>query len=289
MKLNARIISFFNRQPDWINLVITSAIVAMLGLVDFFQGHEAFFSVFYLIPVSFVTWQVGIRWGVRVALVCTGVWMVANSIDSGPHPHLLIHLWNTGTRLSVFLIVAFLLAALRRAYDHERTLARTDHLTGAVNRRSFYDLLEQEIQRLRRYGHPFTLMYADLDNFKSVNDQLGHGVGDAVLRDVVATFKQNIRPTDMVARLGGDEFALLLPETGHGGGQEVAERLQRSLLVEMTRFELSITVSFGVITCAEAPLNVNELLRIADELMYSVKESGKNGIRHETLEAKVVA
>ena len=100
-----------------------------------------------------------------------------------------------------------------------RASSRSDPLTGVANSRVFLELLKREIARARRYKRPLTLAYLDLDNFKSVNDILGHAMGDKVLQTVVSTVNANIRVTDVVGRLGGDEFVLLLPETDMQGAR----------------------------------------------------------------------
>ena len=130
--------------------------------------------------------------------------------------------------------------------------------------------------------HPFTLAYIDLDNFKTVNDQLGHATGDQVLRTVVSSVKKNIRRTDIVARLGGDEFALLLPETNQESARVVLSKIQDGLLEEMRKNNWPVTFSIGVLTCRVAPPSTDALVSMADELMYSVKHDGKNGVKYAT-------
>jgi diguanylate cyclase (GGDEF)-like protein len=272
---------YFDKQSKPLLLVVGLANIPLFGLVDYLTGHEAFFAFIYLLPITFVVWQLGQRWGIIVSVLCAATWVLANSAAGWTYSHPWIFVWNTFSRFAVFLIVTMLLSALRAAHEHEKALARTDYLTGAVNKRSFCDLVELEISRCRRYRHPFTVIYADLDNFKAVNDQMGHSTGDSLLCEVVAALKRELRETDTVARLGGDEFALLLPETGQGHGQTVARRLRQSLLEAMQTREWPVSSSFGVLTCVDAPASVDKLLHMADQLMYAVKQGGKDGIRHE--------
>jgi diguanylate cyclase (GGDEF)-like protein len=105
-------------------------------------------------------------------------------------------------------LVTVLASRLRRALDRERTLARTDFLTGIANRTAFHEMVGREIERQRRYRRPFGLAYIDCDNFKAVNDSLGHHAGDDLLRSIGAVLGAGLRRTDVVARLGGDEFAV---------------------------------------------------------------------------------
>jgi diguanylate cyclase (GGDEF)-like protein len=173
-------------------------------------------------------------------------------------------------------------SALKSALEREKELARTDYLTGAVNSRLFFELVQMEIDRSQRYEHPFTLVYIDLDNFKAVNDQFGHTTGDLVLRAVVSYAKKYLRKIDVIARLGGDEFALLLPETNQESAGVALTKLQGGLLEEMRQNNWPITFSIGVLTCNVAPLKSDELVKMADELMYSVKRGSKNAIRYST-------
>ena len=196
-------------------------------------------------------------------------------------------IWNAATGLGFFLVVALLLTKLKKSLTSERELARTDFLTGAANPRAFYELAQMEINRARRYGHPFSVAYFDADNFKTVNDQLGHHVGSQLLIRVVEVVKRNLRTTDVVARLGGDEFAVLLPETGVAEAKAVAQKLREKLSTEMLESGWTVTFSVGLLTCADPPHTADEMIKIADGLMYEVKNGGKDAIRHEVLRARL--
>ena len=177
--------------------------------------------------------------------------------------------------------------ALRRrlaaALTGERRLARTDHLTGAANKRSFEDALDLEIERCRRYGSPFTVLYADLDNFKEVNDSLGHNEGDEVIRTLVEAATSELRRSDVVARVGGDEFAFLLLETDAEAATAAARKLHRVLVDRMQARGWPVTLSMGAVTCLETPDSSSQVLEAADALMYEVKRAGKNAVRHGVL------
>ncbi|HRI52198.1 MAG TPA: GGDEF domain-containing protein [Pseudomonadota bacterium] len=124
---------------------------------------------------------------------------------------------------------------MRAAYERERRLALTDPLTGASNRRFFVEFAQREIERLRRYGLPFSLCYLDLDNFKDVNDQYGHSTGDDLLRQLVQALASQVRASDLVARMGGDEFALLLPQTDAAGALAAVSKLRDAIDETMNR------------------------------------------------------
>ncbi|MFZ3264591.1 MAG: sensor domain-containing diguanylate cyclase [Terriglobales bacterium] len=169
---------------------------------------------------------------------------------------------------------------LRLRLQREEQLARIDSLTGAANRRAFFECLEGELSRLKRYGRPLSVAYIDLDNLKRVNDQLGHETGDAVLHTVSTTIRKNLRRTDMIARMGGDEFAVLLSEARSDAARFVTEKFNHCLLDAMRQNQWPVTFSIGLVTCSTKPASVEELMKKADELMYQVKRSGKNDITH---------
>jgi len=163
----------------------------------------------------------------------------------------------------------------------EKQLSRIDFLTGIKNRRYFIELANMEINRTRRYEHPFTMLCIDLDNFKVVNDSFGHSTGDILLRLVARTIWENIRVTDTVARLGGDEFAILMPETGRDVAEVIIQRVQKINLDYMRKHGWPVTLSIGVVTFTNPPSTVDEVLRISDRLMYTAKKNGKNRIEYE--------
>ncbi len=288
MNLLLAAIRYFEGRSRPMQLGLALLAVLLLGLADYLTGYEAFFAVFYLLPIAFIAWHVSQRAGYVYSALSALVWVAANVAAGESHSAAWIYVWNTFTRLAIFLLVTALLGALRAAHDHERRLARTDYLTGAENKRSFSDLSEREMDRCRRHRRPFTVIYADLDNFKAVNDRWGHSTGDAVLREVVTTGRRELRTLDVMARLGGDEFAILLPETGADAGLEVAGRLQSKWLEAMRRHEWPVTMSLGVLTCLYPPETLDQLLHLADQLMYGVKESGKDGVRQDVLTAPII-
>ena len=275
-----KIIASLEKRSQFFWAMAGLAFIVAVGIVDFLTGYEIAFSLFYLIPISLVTWFAGRRLGIMAAIASALTWYITDIASGRPYSHPAIPFWNTGIRASFFFIVMALLSALRKALEHEKELARVDHLTGAVNARFFSYLAQREIDRSRRYKHPLTVVYIDLDHFKTVNDQFGHNTGDKVLRTVTNTASSQLRVTDVVARLGGDEFAVLLLETGQEDAQVMISKVQRSLLGEMRKNDWPVTFSIGVLTCTEMPGTVGELIKMADDLMYSVKKNGRNNVSY---------
>lgn len=168
----------------------------------------------------------------------------------------------------------------QRLQEDLEHLANTDGLTGLSNRRFFMHQLAGELARRQRYGHPLSLLMLDLDHFKQVNDQWGHGVGDEALRRFADSVQCCLRTQDLAGRLGGEEFAILLPETGENVARPVAERIRARMEhtpIATTEGHCHVTVSIGV-TQAEDSDDLESLLRRADEAMYAAKERGRNRV-----------
>jgi diguanylate cyclase (GGDEF)-like protein len=162
-------------------------------------------------------------------------------------------------------------------------LSVTDDLTQLYNSRYLNQVLRREAKRASRSGRPLSLLFLDLDGFKSINDNHGHQAGSRALVEAAAVIRLCARETDMVARFGGDEFALVLPDTGSEGasavGDRVRERLAAHPFLAGNGLNLRLTASVGVATLPDVAASAEELVRAADMAMYQVKESGKNGVR----------
>jgi diguanylate cyclase (GGDEF)-like protein len=231
------------------------------------------------VPVVLTAWYAGRGYAILIALVSSAAWLAAGITGRMYHEHTLVLLWNDMMELCLFLFAAYVISALRGRLDREQELARTDQLTGIANRRRFGELADAEIRRSRRYSEPFTVIYLDIDNFKNVNDTLGHSEGDRLLRQVAETITAAIRESDTVARLGGDEFGLLLPETAGDAAVTVANKIHAGLKGQVEQ-HWPVTFSIGMVTYLEAPASTDEMIRVADRLMYEVKDSGKDELRH---------
>lgn len=257
-------------------------LIGIIGFIDYLTGHEYSFSVFYVLPISLITWVASQWLGLTASIVSAAVWLIADITSGQPHSHPFIPIWNTLIRLAFFVIITFLLSSLKSSLQREKELSHTDHLTAAANSRHFYEIAQIEINRFQRYQHPFTIAYIDIDNFKSVNDQFGHSKGDLILQTVASSVRKQVRKTDVVARLGGDEFVLFFPETDQESAQAIFTKIHSTLLDEMQKTNLSITFSIGVVTCKVAPPTIDELVKMADELMYSAKSDGKDKVKYST-------
>lgn len=276
--LTESFLRIFETQPKGRIVRLAWLFLLLAGLLDYLTGQVAVFDTFYLVSVLLTSWFVSRQSGLLFAV---GGAFISYFINELTAPGLqFVHLWNFAMRLIIFLFIAQLLLSLRKRLENETSLARTDFLTGVGNARAFFDQAEMELSRSRRYRHPLTIAYVDLDNFKKVNDTMGHSEGDKVLTTVANTMRRTLRGSDFPARLGGDEFAILLPETDYAQSQVIAQRLRTHLLEASKAHQWPVTFSMGVLTCSEPPLTIKILIDEADALMYKVKQSGKNAIRH---------
>ena len=176
---------------------------------------------------------------------------------------------------------------LRDINDHADTTTRmihassSDHLTGILNRRAFFDLAEIEIRRWARAPRSLCLLAIDADFFKKVNDQFGHGVGDTVLKSMAEAITACMRETDIAARIGGEEFAVLLPHTELKDACSLAERIRaavENIAIVIEDHHLNLTVSIGVAQMSSNIKDVENLMKLADGAMYCAKNLGRNRV-----------
>lgn len=167
------------------------------------------------------------------------------------------------------------------SYDRLHRLAETDPLTGALNRRAFFEAALRSEEPYRERGVPAAVLMLDVDHFKSVNDRFGHDAGDAVLRSLVTASCKEIRSIDSFARYGGEEFILLLPGSDVAGATRVAERIRANVAameVEVVGTDVHVTVSIGVAALAEAHADIASTITAADGAMYAAKRHGRNRV-----------
>jgi diguanylate cyclase (GGDEF)-like protein len=154
----------------------------------------------------------------------------------------------------------------------------TDELTGLYNRRFFNEQLERELHRARRYGQPFSLLMIDIDDFKVINDNHGHPVGDAVLRELTRIMKAYLRSEDIAARYGGEEFVILLPHTDLEGARAFGERLLDKVMRHRFPRRLQVAFSGGIAGFPHHGRGAAALLKVADRSLYDAKLRGKGQI-----------
>jgi len=273
------------RLPAWATIVIGCLFIAMLAGADYITGYEIAFSIFYLIPVLYVTWYAGLRRGTAVAVLAATVWGTLDTASGAQYSAEWIPVWNTTVRLGFYMTTANLLDNLHQAQRRLREIADTDSLTGIANARSFYSALEREVLRQQRYGSPFTLAYIDLDHFKDVNDRCGHLIGDDLLRSVAVEIRRALRGTDMAARLGGDEFGILLPETSQDSASRTLSRIHAAITHRIAATAPGVPgagATIGAVVFESVPESADAAVGAADALMYEGKAHGRGVLRLAT-------
>lgn len=185
--------------------------------------------------------------------------------------------------LGILGSLGFVLMDKERSDLELRSMAMTDFLTKALNRRAFTERAEQQMALAHRTGLPLALLMIDVDHFKQVNDEYGHAAGDAVLVEIARVIGGCIRKQDTLGRYGGEEFGVLLPSTDQAGAMVVAEKLRNaveSMYCRAKSKNISVTISIGVTvclaSCEKCPSDLNKLLADADRALYQAKHGGRN-------------
>ncbi|MCX5697901.1 MAG: GGDEF domain-containing protein [Candidatus Omnitrophica bacterium] len=184
----------------------------------------------------------------------------------------------------IFLILAhqFILGIKRVfLYNRIQELAIIDSLTGAFTRNYYLERFEEELARSQKFNYKFSYLMVDIDGFKGFNDNYGHLVGDAILREISGLIKEKIRQIDSLGRCGGDEFLVILPETDAQGAAFAAERIRQAIQDKSVKAydeELKVTVSIGVSTFPENGKDNSTLIDNADKALYQAKQAGRNRI-----------
>jgi diguanylate cyclase (GGDEF)-like protein len=263
------------RVPRWAILAGSLLVTALVAWFDYRAGEGIEIAVFYLPPIVAVAWHLGRSAGVWFAALTTLTRIVLEWLSRGPGAPYLV--WNSAAQLLFFLFISGLVSLLAEQTVELRILAREDPLTGIPNRRAFFGALDRAVEWSRRQGMSWVLAYLDVDNFKKINDTMGHGVGDEVLKRVARILREGTRRIDVVARLGGDEFALLLPESDAEQAETIVNKLLSLLDEGMQREGWEVTFSIGAVTFAAPPDSIDAAVAMADACMYRAKARGKAG------------
>jgi len=265
---------------------VSMLFILIIGYCDYWTGAHISMMMFYSIPILSSAWYCGRSEGIAVAFLAAASWVTVNVVYKEAWESDAIFSWNALTRLAIFCMIAYtvsLQAQLRRALERERLRADTDRLTGLLNKSAFRERVEVEMNRAKRYNHPLSLAFLDLDNFKEVNDKEGHARGDTLLQHVSETLINTIRKTDIAGRIGGDEFTICFPEADEENVRQAVIKLVNALDIMTSQSGWQVTASIGVVTCTKICETYDALLGKADKLMYVAKEKGKNAAEFETV------
>jgi len=272
---SARVLGRLERLPT--PVVVTGIALQVVGIavLDWLTPLELSLAVFHVVPVFLATWLLGRRWGLAVATAAAVSWFLADELHPDARLAIGLVVWNIAMKVVFFVVISELVAALRTAMDRLHQEARTDPLTGLLNRRAFYERAEEEIGRVRRSGAPLVLAYLDVDDFKGVNDRFGHETGDRVLVALARALSRSVRSADVIARLGGDEFAVLFPDAEPAAAAALAAHLESAVARELGTLETTVGFSIGLASWTPSLEGLDEFLRSADSGMYRVKARRK--------------
>ncbi|MBO9600915.1 MAG: GGDEF domain-containing protein [Novosphingobium sp.] len=251
-----------------------SALIVGIGLMltallDYVTIDVLWVGPLYLIFIGFAAWTLGWRQGVAATAASIVVTVLLNGSSLYPF-HVAATGWDYAIRIPPVLVIVALLSYARAACDTQWHLARTDPLTGALNRKAFFELAGT----IRESKGWHVLAYADLDGLKRLNDAEGHEQGDAALKAFSDHVRKAIRKDDIFARIGGDEFLVYLAVRDAQAGLTVANRLHHAMNSAVANQDHPLRCSVGALILAPGPRSIDRELRVADELMYEAKQTG---------------
>lgn len=273
---------FKKENRPWI-LLCGCLLSLFIGYIRYITGPELALSLFYLFPIVLVTWYVGFWAGITISVLSALSWLTADLMMHQEFSSPSVPYINETFRCIVFIMITYTVNRLGASLENHKELADTDPLTRLLNRRAFYSVADFELKKAFRYHTPLSFLYMDLDNFKAINDQFGHEIGDKLLHLVAIALKNSVRSIDCIVRFGGDEFGILLSETGAQAAVLVAQKIETRLLKLMSDNRWPVTFSIGVATFERLPDSVDQMINEADTQMYIAKKRGKNRIQYKLI------
>jgi diguanylate cyclase (GGDEF)-like protein len=264
-----------------IALVVGFGLFILVVIADYVTTFELSLTPFYLFIVLLVTWNSGWKWGLGFSILSFAVQVALGLTTGHPYSEAIYFYIDNANRLISYLVAWRLISALKVQHEREKNSARRDYLTDLANQKGFYEALGVEMARHRRDNNPMSIAFLDCDNFKEVNDGLGHKEGDRLLKNLARTMSANLRKTDVVGRLGGDEFAIVLSKTDKDQAIHIIGKLRQELDAAMAQHNWPVTFSIGLGIFASVPESEDEMISFTDKLMYRVKSTGKNNVMTE--------
>ena len=262
-------------------LVIFDTLALSLTLLATGQLGSDLYMIYFLIIIIGGFWQ-DLRWSIVFGILISLLYIFLLFVAENPSTYLFLRVPFLFLASVFFGYCAQLIRAEHALRVAAETAARMDFLTGLPNRRAFDEYLKTEMNRAIRYGRHLSLLIIDIDNFKSVNDSLGHQWGDRVLQEIASILKRNVREPDFIARFGGEEFAVILPETELAGAVQAGNRLRLQIgdqAIETPKGLLVITVSVGATSNAASECaDLERIYSDADRALYVAKHNGKNQV-----------
>jgi diguanylate cyclase (GGDEF)-like protein/putative nucleotidyltransferase with HDIG domain len=273
----AVLIAGYDRLPDWAFQAIVSAGILTISAAIYFQGQSrgSLVVLYFAVVVAvfyFFDWKRAVAQTTLLALSYGAVLLMRQGFEDA------IQYWTL--TITMLCVIGFLMGRVRQQIDwlvdRLETAARTDTLTGLLNRRGFEERFGPELERARRGERLMSLLVGDVDHFKVVNDRLGHHAGDDALTRIGRILTAAKRPIDVVVRMGGEEFALILPDTDQHGAYVLGERLRVAVRRAFDGEPVPLTLSFGIASFPSHGETGESLLRSADQALYAAKALGRD-------------
>ena len=276
--LAALLLVAFDRLPIWGFQALLACGTALVGWAIYASGDTTspYVTFYFWIAIYSFYFLSRRRAALQLAfagLAYSAVLLSAGNAQTAPVIH-----W---TFITLALVVAGAFIGIQREHsdrliDRLSSAARTDSLTGLVNRRGFEELFETELERARRGGRPLSVIVGDLDGFKAINDRYGHAAGDRALEKLSEILQNVKRRVDTAARIGGEEFAVIAPDSDHHAAYILAERMRREVRETFTADPFTLTISLGVATFPRHGTIAEELIAGGDEALYAAKKLGRD-------------
>lgn len=269
--------SFLFHVPAHLAWAAVIALLCLVAVAEFLSPQGIWFGPAYLAVLALAAWSLSSWVAIAIGLAILSVRLATGTLpfySSGSE----IAVANLGVRVLAIAIVVSLIGMARRFCEREWRFARTDALTGALNRQAFFELVESD----HGHGGWAALIYADLDGLKRLNDREGHGRGDVSLMIFAETIAKTIRKGDVFARMGGDEFVIFMKLKNAAAGETVARRLHEAVNTDAPDDAARLACSLGVVLLPNGSRWIDKELRAADELMYEAKKS-RSGVLVSTL------
>jgi diguanylate cyclase (GGDEF)-like protein len=269
------ILVFPGKLPKPFLTFVGFVLVLAIGSLDSITSYNISVSALYLLPIILIAWFEGGVSAAIISIFSAITWAMSDLVSGHAYSHLAVPLWNAAMVLGMFLIVAYSIIVIKKLLIKERKHAHTDDLTGVENIRFFYEQARIEISKSTIDKLPLTLAYIDIDNLRYVNDTLGHIAGDYLLHETAQIMRSTLRSTDIISRLGGSKFAILMQETKNEQATDIIYNVQEHLLDVAKKNGWPVTFRTSVVTCDSPNYTIDELIKVAEDLMKAAKKTGK--------------
>ncbi|MBF0505653.1 MAG: GGDEF domain-containing protein [Nitrospirae bacterium] len=271
-RFERKIIGYIKKEPGSRSSVIWVAysilLITALGIIEYLTGNKLRMSYFYLLPVGLVALRAGKLYGYMLSVI-SGVTMETVGLFAEKQSLFsVVSCLNILLVSMLFLSFVLLVCALQKAYCNEVRTSRLDNLTGLMNVKSFSEVLIKEIERCRRFKHPFSMAYIGCDNFRIANEKLEGSSGDGILRLVAECMRSTLRSTDVVARVHNAEFAMLLTESDNTAAKLAMGKLESRLKEIITQHYPELKFSIGIVSFTKCPYSFKEVLDMAEMAMH---------------------